>query len=268
MHFVFVVGSPFCGSTAIGNMLNTHPDIFHAGEVDRLKFFGRYHDHDQHLTVNGCNLCESHHPKNICPIWNEYPRIDTQNSHELVSAYKKLTAKSGKDVILDTSKNADWFAMLWESGLRPCSTIVLSRNPFAFAYSHFKATGQPIWQGVEVWRNIYNHCLRVVLNRGVPVISVKYSDLIESPSNLFDSILIYLNLSGRIDYNNFFNYACHAVGGNVGAFVNYRDFQSDAYIKKKLKKIDSRLKKKYMLNRLRLLVWKIEKTISGLSIFH
>ncbi|OAZ69591.1 hypothetical protein SRCM100623_02307 [Acetobacter pasteurianus] len=234
MQFVFVIGAPFCGSTAVGNMLNTHPNIFHAGEVDRLKIFARYRDHDQHLTVNGCNLCESHHPRHNCPIWSDYPHIDTHNVHELVRAYKMLTSKSNKNVILDTSKNADWLAWLWQNGLQPCSAIVLSRNPFAFAYSHFKATGQPIWQGIEVWRNIYNHCLRVVLNRGIPLISVKHSDLLENPKHFFDSILMYLHLNGSIDYNNFSKYPCHALGGNVGAFVSYPEFQSEVYIKKEI----------------------------------
>lgn len=51
MRSIFIVGSPFCGSTIIGNTLNSHPQIFHAGEVDRLSLFARYHGADAHYML-------------------------------------------------------------------------------------------------------------------------------------------------------------------------------------------------------------------------
>ncbi|GBR66803.1 hypothetical protein AA0312_0081 [Acetobacter tropicalis NRIC 0312] len=235
MRFVFILGSPFCGSTAVGNMLNSHEHIFHAGEVDRLAIFSRYRNHDAHLTVNGCSLCSLQTSINNCTVWNNYPTEPLESKEKIVSAYYNLAKNSKKEIILDSSKNADWLTLLWEGGLDTCSSIILSRNPFSFAYSHFKATGFPFWQGIEVWRNIYDHCLRVVLSRGIPLLSLKHSDLLNDADNFFSKILYFLQLSGSVDYNHFYQYPCHALGGNVGSFLKYPNFNFTDYLNKELK---------------------------------
>lgn len=235
MRFVFILGSPFCGSTAVGNMLNSHKQIFHAGEVDRLGIFSRYHTHDTYLTVNGCSLCSLQKPIHNCPVWSDYPKSALDTNKKIVEVYRDLTKKSKKNVILDSSKNADWLTTLWEGGLPYCFSIILSRNPFAFAYSHFRATGLPFWQGIEAWRNIYDHCLRVVLSRGIPLLSLKHADLLEDPNVFFSKILSFLQLSGGVDYNNFFQYPCHALGGNVGSFLSYPNFNFSEYLNKETK---------------------------------
>ncbi|MGE4482512.1 sulfotransferase [Acidocella sp.] len=233
MQNLFIVGSPFCGSTIIGNTLNAHPHIFHAGEVDRLRLFSRYHGADACLSLDSCALCGLNEHAH-CPVWDDLPAPPTTGG-ETVSVYRQLMARGGKPVVLDSSKNADWLAYLHDNGLRGASAILLSRNPLAFARSHQAATDAPIWAGVEAWRNIYNHALRVLIHRQIPFIALRHADLIEAPDDFYAKILRFAGLEGQVDRDNYFKFETHALGGNVGAFVRYRQFDGKRYEEREMR---------------------------------
>lgn len=207
--------------------MNTHPGIFHAGEVDRLSLFGRYQGADANYMVEACALCgldEHAH----CPVWDDLPPAPA-TARETVETYQRLVARGGKPVVIDGSKNPDWLAHLHDSGLNGASAILLSRNPLAFAHSHRDATGAPVWAGVEIWRNIYNHALRVLLHRQIPFISLRHADLAKDPDGFYGRILEFTGLGGRVDRETFFKYETHALGGNVGAFVKYKRFNAERF---------------------------------------
>lgn len=227
MKNIFIVGSSFCGSTIIGNILNSHHKIFHAGEVDRLSLFQRYHGADANYMLGSCALCglEEHMH---CPVWEDLPPAPTK-PQETVSSYRQIVARGGKEVVIDGSKNADWLAYLHDNGLGNTGAILLSRNPLAFARSHQDATGAPIWAGVEVWRNIYNHTLRVLLHRQIPFIALRHADLAANQDSFYAKILEFAGLDGQVDRENYFKFETHALGGNVGAFVRYKSFDAKRY---------------------------------------
>ncbi len=229
MKYFFIVGSPFCGSTAVGNILNTSSQIFHAGEVDRLDLFGQYTGENANLTVHGCALCGLGHQGGSCPVWHDFPSRPSSPA-EKVRLYEEMVARAGRPVVLDSSKNADWMTMLWAAGLPVGGAIVLSRNPFAFARSHFKATGAPVWQGVEIWRNIYNHCLRAILHRGIPFMALRHEEIYTNTEGYFSRMLNFMGVTGGVDYAEFFRYPCHSLGGNWGAYVHYAGFDAAAFL--------------------------------------
>ena len=138
-------------------------------------------------------------------------------------------ARGGNEVALDGSKNVDWLAYLHDHGLRNTGAILLSRNPLAFAKSHHDATGAPVWQGVEIWRNIYNHTLRSLITRQIPFISMRHADLTSNPQGFYARLLEFMGLDGMVDVEQYFQFPVHALGGNVGAFVRYRDFNAQRY---------------------------------------
>ncbi|WP_298224356.1 sulfotransferase [Acidocella sp.] len=227
MRSIFIVGSSFCGSTIIGNTLNSHSQVFHAGEVDRLSLFRRYHGADETYLLNSCGLCGLD-DKAHCPVWDDLPPPPA-TPQEAVSLYRTLMARGGKEVALDGSKNVDWLAYLHDHGLRNAGAILLSRNPLAFAKSHRDATGAPVWQGVEIWRNIYNHTLRSLITRQIPFISMRHADLTSNPQGFYARLLEFMGLDGMVDVEQYFQFPVHALGGNVGAFVRYRDFNAQRY---------------------------------------
>jgi len=233
MKKIFLIGSPFCGSTVVGNILNSHKDILHAGEVDRLRLFSRYQGNDAYLTVDGCALCDLHHGLH-CPIWDDLPNA-LQTPQEAVAVYEELTARAGKPVVVDSSKNVDWLGYLHDYGLQDAVAVVLSRNPFAFARSHHKAVHAPYWCGVEAWRNIYNHALRALIHRGIPFIALQHSAMLETQAEFFSKILKFAELEGELDYNRYFEVEAHAIGGNVGAFIHYTQFNKAKYFERELR---------------------------------
>jgi hypothetical protein len=232
MKKIFLVGSPFCGSTVVGNILNSHPDIFHAGEVDRLRIFSRYHGVDAYLNVDGCALCGLHHGLE-CPVWDNLPEAP-RTPEETVAVYETLAARGGKRVCVDGSKNVDWLVSLHDHGLQDACAVMLSRNPFAFARSHHKAVGDPYWRGIEIWRNIYNHCLRALIHRGIPFIAMSHSRMLEGPEGFFSMVLKFAGLPGAVDCHRYFEVEAHAVGGNVGAFLPYSQFDKAKYFEREM----------------------------------
>jgi hypothetical protein len=230
MKKIFLVGTPFCGSTIIGNILNSHPEIFHAGEVDRLRIFSRYSGADANLNVDGCVLCGLHHGTK-CPVWDDLPDAP-QTLDDAVTVYETLVARGNKQVIVDSSKNVDWLADLHAHGLQDACAVVLSRNPFAFARSHHKAVHDPYWRGIEIWRNIYNHCLRVLIHRGIPFIAIQHSQMLDGPDEFFSRILKFVSLDGPVSCNHYFETEAHAVGGNVGPFIPYKAFDEVKYLER------------------------------------
>lgn len=227
MRSIFIVGSSFCGSTIIGNTLNSHPQIFHAGEVDRLSLFRRYQGADETYLLDSCGLCGLNEPAH-CPVWGELPPAPA-TPEEAVDVYRQLMSRSGKEVVLDGSKNVDWLTHLHDHGLKNTSAILLSRNPLAFAKSHGDATGAPVWQGVEIWRNIYNHTLRALMKRQIPFIALRHADLLKDPAWFYDRILKFAGLGGAVERDAYFKFETHALGGNVGAFVRYQGFDAARY---------------------------------------
>ncbi len=111
---------------------------------------------------------------------------------------------------------------------------MLSRNPFAFARSHHKAVFDPYWRGVEIWRNIYNHCLRALLHRAIPFIVISHSMMLENPDEFFSMILKFAGLRGGVDCHRYFEVEAHAVGGNVGAFLSYSQFNKAKYFEREV----------------------------------
>lgn len=227
LRSVFIVGSSFCGSTVIGNVLNSHPQIFHAGEADRLSLFGRYQGVDAAYLLDSCALCGLEEHKH-CPVWGNLPAAPA-TPQEAVALYGALMARAGKDMALDGSKNVDWLAYLHDHGLRNTKAILLSRNPLAFAKSHQDATGAPIWQGVETWRNIYSHTLRALIARQIPFIAMRHADLAANPDGFYGRILEFAGVEGAVDRDHYFNFETHALGGNVSAFLRYKGFDAGRY---------------------------------------
>ena len=189
--------------------------------------FERYQGADANYMLDNCALCGlEEHAR--CPVWGELPPAPA-TAQEAVATYQRLVARGGKEVVIDGSKNADWLAYLHDNGLKSASAILLSRNPLAFARSHRDATGAPVWMGVEMWRDIYNHALRVLLHRQIPFIALRHSELTEDPDGFYARVLDFAGLGGQVDQQNYFKFDTHALGGNVGAFVRYKAFNAERY---------------------------------------
>jgi hypothetical protein len=95
-----VLGSAYCGSTFLNANLNTHPEIFGAGETHWVtnRAVGRNTKRLKEKS-KGCARCET-----SCPVFdpNEFPL-------ETSGLYQSLTRKTGASWICDTSKQPAYF---------------------------------------------------------------------------------------------------------------------------------------------------------------
>ena len=226
----FILGTPFCGSTLLGNYLNHVNDCIFLGEVDRLRNFSRW-PNDPEYYEDGCFICGTHEVDN-CPVWSgviEAPNEDRR----LGSIYQDFISKFDQNLIIDGSKTADWLADLVGSGLSiPVFGIVCVRLPFSFCVSNHGATNWPIHRSAEMWRDIYFHIIRVLTGRNIPFVVVRYEDFSVEPNKSLHNILSMLNYRHEIDFSNFYDTEVHPIGGNSSAYCSYPNFSSDGWLKK------------------------------------
>jgi hypothetical protein len=90
----------------------------------------------------------------------------------------------------------------------------------------------PYWSGVESWRNIYNHALRALIHRGIPFIALQHSAMLENQAEFFAKILKFAGLDEGLDFRHYTRAEAHPIGGNVGAFVHYSQFNQAKYFER------------------------------------
>lgn len=221
---LFIIGTSFCGSTALGNKLNAHPDATFIGESDRLQFFGQYEGYSNYYT-NKCTLCSTRDSYD-CPLWSEGLIADAERQPSLAAQYLHLIKDFPGEVVIDGSKNPDWIARLIDSGLNiPVRAILLVRNPLAFSVSNRGAVpDEPLWKSAEGWQNLYSHALRVLSSRNIPMMILRNEDVV---SNLGESINLIHKFAGLRTDESWRNHTCkasHSIGGNMGAYMRYSEF--------------------------------------------
>lgn len=219
---IFILGTPFCGSTLLGNALNAHPDMFFAGEIDRLSAFSRHPD-----PVTSCRICGSHHDRD-CSFWSrEFIKaldgIDTVHAR-----YQAIRARSPKPVLIDGSKNVDWLNTLHDAGInRGVGAIVCARTPFAYVRSEMGATDVSPFVAATGWRDVYTHILRSLAGRGVPTIVIRYEDFAFNPPPAIEKICNFVGRPSDDSMLRYWEAPAHPLGGNDGAYLRFPNFQFD-----------------------------------------
>lgn len=167
---IFIAGTGRSGSTLLDLMLGNGPGCFSAGEMYALFWPRRPH----HLLSSGC-ICGD--PE--CNFWSSL----REDGEEIV--YKKLFAKLGVDVVVDSIKHPLWlegqvgYGRKSEYSLIP---VVIYKSPVEFAYSLDKRGDFSQWRTMWVRRH------RWLFNVLDDFVSVKYRNLAKSPSELLQDL--------------------------------------------------------------------------------
>jgi hypothetical protein len=214
-HDVYVLGTTYSGSTLLGNALNGHPSIFHAGEVSRLPAFGLGPE------AHGCMLCRIRGIE--CPVWTAEALQQVQAA-EPPAAMAAIRARTGAPVVVDSSKYADWMrrATAGPDGLaRSIRVLVTLRSPFAFAASVRRTDGLEAWEAGNIWRDTVFDALRLLNEFALPFLVVRYEQLAFEPEPLLRRVCDFLSLPWDPQLLRFWEADSHAVGGNPHAYVWY-----------------------------------------------
>ena len=200
-RILYVVGCGHSGSTLLDMLVSTHSRIFSAGEA---KMFRRSPE-----TVCTCGAERWY----SCPFWkrvDERMRADGEpglghesiehGDPEVFSAYNRrffraISAESGCDVVLDSSKDFSRLKSFLNSDLH-VEVIHLIRDPRGVVFSGLRK-GRPIRGVSKKYVRTHVSAARALLD--VPHIEVRYEDLAREPEREVARILEHLGLEFEPD---------------------------------------------------------------------
>lgn len=170
MRFVFVVGAPFSGSTALGNLLNNLRPGLYAGELNRLPQFAELFPGPP--VTSGCECCANE--GRDCPQWGPATVAELTKLHA-PALLMAVAQRAGHGVLVEGSKDPNFLAMaggaLVEHDVR---ALIVHRDPLRCMASYmaaervgFHRPGLP-WMAAEFWRDSHANTLRVVNRLGIP----------------------------------------------------------------------------------------------------
>lgn len=122
-----ILGTSFCGSTALGMALNSHPEIAFIGEAWRATPLG----HPCVMARRGrpatCPTC-----RNECKVW-----IPAEYPIPLVEMHRRIAGRLGVEALVDTSKMAHVFQQYERAGSADRYIYVgLIKDPMRIAASY------------------------------------------------------------------------------------------------------------------------------------
>jgi len=188
MIFVFIVGGPFSGSTALGNLLNNLRPGLYAGELNRMPQFAKLFPGPP--PPRGCELCSAEGLD--CPQWSP-EALEPLTQLSAVELLATLGARAGQGVIVDGSKDANFLALVGDMLSREdVRALIVHRDPLRSMASYMVAERRryqrdcPPWMAAEFWRNSHANTLRVVNRLGIP-------------NMVFDSALLRPGTQGELN---------------------------------------------------------------------
>lgn len=225
-----LLGSPFSGSSLLGQSLNDIAGIAYAGEIDNMHRFGLpLHRASNHYRSR-CEICITHDPYD-CPVYPREPQPLGDPAAITVNDYIEVLSRFGVPFVVDGSKNVDWLWYLHDRGLLdvlPTRTILVTRSVWAFAASQLRAGNTDIYQSAEGWRNIYRHALRSISMLAVPNLVVRHETFVADSDKWLSRAAWFV--SDR-PHNVYEPKPLHCVGGNPSAYAIREEFDQQGHLR-------------------------------------
>lgn len=220
---LYIAGSNRCGSTLLSHILGEIPGVMNSGESigyllnKRMRFpFVR---------------CACGSPPNDCPIWSkvisqvdqevldlctslswpkfmltyskkEREKISAKITRQIESIYRLISQLTGKTLIVDASKRPFLAYFVSQSSEVEFYVLHLIRDARAVVASSLKPKDyleeSTLWQSLGGW--LRSNLLTSILFREYPHYrKLFYEDMVQSPSNLLDSILDWWGLDRTLN---------------------------------------------------------------------
>jgi hypothetical protein len=225
---LFLIGSPYCGSTYLGGLIESNFDAVYAGEFARLPRF--VHQYGLSDRPTGCLLCQA--ADRPCPAWTPAILAEAEAAGP-AGSLEVLRRHSGANLIVDGSKWPEWLRVV--SSTRTAASaqvaaVILVRSPLRYAVSAMTATGAPTWQVAQWWRDVYADALRTVARLMVPTVIIRNEDLRRDP---LSTVAAVASLVHRDPPEVLIAYKpTHSIGGNLWVQNGYSPATQD--LEKKL----------------------------------
>lgn len=217
---IWILGTPFSGSTMVQLLIGRFRKVFVAGEIDRIAAFNM-HPHlasDSNCYLRACAYCRANGLD--CEIWRPAVFEELSQTGCGPSVYDILARESGKEIVLDASKTPWWFLnvsrhpdfALWKGRI---FAILCVRNPFAFSVSMARRTGQSLESCAFTWVQTNRDALHVIQTCGhfLPVLTLYHNRVLRDPDGMLTSLAKWCDLGELTVQDNL-----HYLGGNVAAW--------------------------------------------------
>lgn len=204
----FVVGAGHSGSTLLGLMLGAHSEIFYAGEARKSLFLG---DPSKPLKKRVCKLCGP-----SCVVWGtlrpaEHPERDL---------YSLLSERTGKPVVLDSTKNVEWIAAgatAVEKRGGSARLFFLQRDGRAVVSSRLRKYPETTaTQHALDWRAQIEASALFAASFPGPVMEVRYEALASAPEATMQQAARFLGVAYQPAMLTPWATEQHPLGGNSG----------------------------------------------------
>lgn len=196
---VNVISVSYSGSTWLGLMLGTHPQVLCLGEMKLV----RHNDHRSDCALHG----------ERCPLWSRFDRGSEENPfHQLarLSGYRMFVVNNSRKLLPRQR----------EPGVRPLF-IHLIRDGRAVTASMLRKNWVPtMWHAARQWRHDVRRNQRLMRRQpAADQFAVRYEDLtVDKPAEL-SRICRFLGLDYDPAMIDFWEAEHHPIGGNVGTMV-------------------------------------------------
>lgn len=209
---VFILGTPYCGSTFLANLLAQFDGVFNIGELDRIIGIG---NNNNPLTTYLCEVCAA--KEQLCPIFTHDLIDSIKEAPSHYERYNIFSQIGNTKVLLDGSKHAYWLDAVCtdKSVHNRARPIILARHPIRFVLSSMRRHveyNRPAWKWCEIWRDTYFDILRTCNYNGLPFLVVRHEDLTAAPVHMLESIKNFCGLDSNS--TSILEHSFHYIGGN------------------------------------------------------
>ena len=224
--YLLILGSPFSGSTMLGNALNQSADVSFLGEVNSCAHaFLDYKEDDAVFQQRRRDRCHiSSELGESCSFWTDALSEELQGMGPRQALEHLVEAAPGR-IVLDDSKYSDWLVyLLRRVGLKKIVAefriIVLSRHPLAFAESFVNAERVGLGRALEFYSASYRSIFESV--KGLEFDILRFEEFQEEPVEFTRRILKGVGTACP-DFDRRLQPAAenHSLGGNQSAYFLY-----------------------------------------------
>ncbi|MCX8507438.1 MAG: hypothetical protein ORN49_00925 [Rhodobacteraceae bacterium] len=216
---LFVLGTPFCGSTVFARALTDQDRTFNLGEIDRVSQLGENLFPLQETLCDCCDLL-----RQDCPIFTNSFVSDLRRATKPSALYDVIEKQTGAQTILDTSKHANWYRKMMADPdvANRAKAILLVRHPASYIASfarhnpHLAGFGAFV-AGAENWRNTYTDLMRTVMTNGASFIIQRLDHFRSDPVRVSGQVAEFVGIKTLLTDNMITTGLSHAIGGNPNA---------------------------------------------------
>lgn len=238
-NLISIIGTVFCGSTVVGNVLEGMINNLFIGEVNRFSYNGndfREYDSVFRASLQDDSFLNVVNPGRCNKFWSNVS-LGVEDIGGLIrNISTSMQIESGW--ILEDSKFPDWTDYLLENGVKPKLQVLLFRSPLDWVLSICKASLSPTVDAnaiIDEYVDVYSWHIINAIFYSIPFIPISFERFSRRPEHYARSIQNFqsghtgmgkVNLDRCVSLHVDFDYASHAIGGNAKGYFIIEEMQA------------------------------------------